>query len=347
MSNESPERILIVKLSSIGDVLMATPVAKALRTAFPESYIAWVVERKSADVVVGNPFLDEVIVSSRSRSGQLFSDAKGFVRSLYGLRSELKSRRIDVSVDLQGLLRSAAVCLVSGAKDRIGFADAREGGRLLYTQRHDTRSRPVSIQQRNLGLLEPLGVHSTDTEMYMPICDEDRDFANRFFADKGLNDTKVVSFCVATTRRNKHWTPEGWIALADILYKKHGVRSLIHGSKADIALVSSIADAAESKPVVSAGLTTLKQAGALIEKSDAVIAVDTGLLHMSVALDRPSVGLFGASEWTCFQKKDNFIWIAKGLPCSPCLRRPTCQDIDCMKAITPEEIEEALRPWLE
>jgi len=75
--------------------------------------------------------------------------------------------------------------------------------------------------------------------------------------------------------------------------------------------------------------------------------VDTGLLHMSVALDRPSVGLFGASAWRCFLKKDNFIWVAKDFPCSPCRRHPTCENIDCMQAITPEDVDQAVRRWLE
>ncbi len=84
-----------------------------------------------------------------------------------------------------------------------------------------------------------------------------------------------------------------------------------------------------------------------MEKSTAVIGVDTGLLHMAVALDRPSVGLFGASAWRCFLKRDNFVWVAKDFPCSPCRRHPTCRNIDCMQAITPQDVDKAVRRWLE
>lgn len=347
MPTSTPKRILIVKLSAIGDVLMATPVARALREAIPDGYIAWVVERKSADVVLANPYLDEVIVWDRVKRGHGLLDAARFTSSLLGLRRELKSRRFDACVDLQGLLRSAGVCLASGAKRRIGFADGAEASTLLYTEKYDPGSDELNAQQRNLDLLKPLGVNSVDTTMHMPINDEDREFASRFFEEQGLNGQKVVAFCVATTWVNKHWTPEGWSGVADLIGRRYGARSLILGSKADVALARTITEGAEFKPVISAGMTTLKQAGALMEKSVAVIGVDTGLLHMSVALDRPSVGLFGASAWRCFLKKDNFIWVAKDFPCSPCRRHPTCSNIDCMQAITPEDVDQAVRRWLE
>lgn len=347
MRTETPKRILIVKLSAIGDVLMATPVAKALRTAFPDAYIAWAVEKKSADVVLGNPYLDEVIVWDRVKKGQALGDALRFARSLSHLREELRAHRFDVCVDLQGLIRSASVCLASGAGRRIGFADGAEGSVYLYHERYDPGGDKVNAQQRNLDILKTLGIHSTETAMHMPVADDDRAFADRFFEEHGLAGEKVVAFCPATTWVNKHWTPEGWSGVADLIGSRYGARPLIMGSKADVELAEAISAGAEHKPVISAGLTTLKQAGALMERSTAVIGVDTGLLHMAVALDRPAVGLFGASAWRCFLKKDNFVWVAKDFPCSPCRRHPTCKNIDCMQAITPEDVAGAVGPWIE
>lgn len=347
MAHETPGRILIVKLSSIGDVLMATPVARALRVAFPESYIAWIVERKSADVVLGNPYLDDVIVWERAKTGRILHDAARFVSSFAALTRQMRSRGFDVCVDLQGLLRSGCVCVASGARRRIGFADGAEGSAYLYHTKHDPGGDEVNAQQRNLNILKALGVESTDTTMYMPISDSDRDFAARFFEERGLTDQKVVAFCPATTWVNKHWTREGWSSVADLLGRKYGARPLILGSRADIPLAEAISDGAAHKPVIGAGMTTLKQAGALVERCAAVIGVDTGLLHMAVALDKPAIGLFGASAWRCFLKKDNFVWVAKDFPCSPCRRHPICKNVDCMQAVTPEDVDAAVRPWLE
>lgn len=348
MPVDKPKRILIVKLSAIGDVLMATPVAKALRTAYPDSYIAWIVERKSADVVLGNPYLDEVIVWDRVKGGNVFNGVTKFLSALSCLHKELKSKNFDVCVDVQGLLRSATVCLVSGAKRRAGFADADEYSPILYHDKYDPKDDgSLNAQQRNLDLLRTVGVSSTDTAMHMPVLDEDREFADRFFKENGLEGQRVVAFCPATTWVNKHWTPEGWSGVCDLLGERYGVKPLILGSKADVILAQKISDGASVKPVISAGHTTLKQAGALMERSIAVIGVDTGLLHMAVALDRPAVGLFGASAWRCFMKRDNFVWVAKDFPCSPCRRHPTCSNVDCMQAITPEDVISAVKRWLE
>jgi lipopolysaccharide heptosyltransferase I len=341
-----PKRILIVKLSAIGDVLMATPVARALRNAYPDSYIAWIVERKSADVVLGNPYLDEVIVWDRYKLKWTSANAVYFLRSIFGLRHDLRRREFDVCVDLQGLLRSALVCLASGAKRRIGFADANEGSVLFYNEKYHVADGEINAQQRNLDILRVIGVQSTNTAMHMPIGDADRAFAEEFFAANDLGGRKVVAFCPATTWVNKHWTPEGWSGVADLLDRKHGAKPIILGSKADVPLALKIAQMARCEPVISAGKTTLKQAGALMERCNAVIGVDTGLLHMAVALDRPAVGLFGASQWRCFLKKDNFVWVAKDFPCSPCRRHPTCKNVDCMQAITPEDVGAAVSPWL-
>lgn len=344
---DNPKRILVVKLTAIGDVLMATPVAKALRQAFPNSYIAWAVEKKAADVVIGNPYLDEVIVWQRSVPGSIPCRAAHFVKSAWQLGKTLRSKRFDVCVDLQGLIRSAFVCVLSGARRRVGFADGDEGSVLFYHEKYDPGSSDLNAQQRNLDILRVLGVESTDTAMYMPISDSDRSFAAEFFRNSGLEDGKVVAFCPATTWANKHWVPEGWAKVADLLWDRYHVKSLILGAKADIPLANTIAEKARSKPVISAGQTTLKQAGAIMERSVAVIGVDTGLLHMAVALDRPTVGLFGASAWRCFLKKPNFVWVAKEFPCSPCQRHPICKDVDCMRAITPEDVLGAVKPWIE
>ncbi|MGB9618850.1 MAG: glycosyltransferase family 9 protein, partial [Armatimonadota bacterium] len=191
-----------------------------------------------------------------------------------------------------------------------------------------------------------LGVVSTDTAMYMPVSDADRAFAAEIFESEGLLGSKTVAFCPATTWVNKHWVRERWSQVADLLYDRCGARSLVLGSSADRELASRIAEGARSSPVVTAGRTTLKQAGAIMERCDAVIGVDTGLLHMAVALDRPTVGLFGASTWRCFLRKPNFVWVAKEFPCSPCQRHPTCKNIDCMRAITAEDVERAVGQWL-
>jgi heptosyltransferase-1 len=345
-ATESPKRILLVKLSAIGDVLMATPVAKALRTAFPDSYIAWAVERKSADVVLGNPYLDEVYVIDRPKGEGFPGDGLRYAGSLMRFRREMRARRFDVCLDMQGLLRSGLVSWLSGAKVRGGFADADEGSAHFYHKTYVPESADLNAQQRNLNLLRLVGVNSTDTAMHMPITEHDRAFVTAFFSETGLDGHKTVALCPATTWANKHWVTERWSEVADLLADKYGVRSVIMGSKANAELAARIADGARAKPVLSVGRTSLKQAGAIMERCDAVIGVDTGLLHMAVALDRPTVGLFGASAFHCFTRKSNFVWVYNEFECSPCYRHPTCKNVDCMRSISAEDVDKAVGRWL-
>lgn len=340
------DRFLIVKLSSIGDVIMASPIAKALRKAKPDAYIAWVVEPKSADMVIGNPYLDEVIVWHRtSRKGSFVSSTAHTVSKLKNLSSDLRSRKFDVAIDAQGLIRSAMVSAISGAKMRVGYDDARECAPLLYNKKMDS-PHTLSAQQRYLDLLRAVGVESDDVSMTVPILDEDTAFAESFYKENGLADKKVVAMIPATTWPNKHWKKEYWSRLADLLYERHGAYGLIMGSKADLQLADEITKNSKAKLVCAAGKTTLRQAAALIKLAEIGIAVDTGLMHVSVALQKPTIGIFGPSIWRSFMKTRDCMWLTKELPCSPCHRHPTCEDYPCIWGVTPEEAADAAVPYL-
>src|SRR5947208_1875618 len=149
-------RILLVRLSAIGDVVVTTPVPRVLRQALPNAYLAWVVEEKAADVLAGNPYLDEVIVWPRAswqREPHWFTRIGRHARFV----SDLRRRRFDVAIDFQGLARSAWLVAAAGIPHRIGNAGTREGSGLWYTVRVQRPEVP-STRQRCLDLLRPLGV---------------------------------------------------------------------------------------------------------------------------------------------------------------------------------------------
>jgi lipopolysaccharide heptosyltransferase I len=346
-----PRRILIVKLSSIGDVVMTTPVAKALRGAYPEAYIAWVVESKSKDILLGNPYLDEVIVWDRPNNGSKnpLKKVVDFLLSLRRLSKHLRTRNFDVAIDLQGLLRSALVARMSGARCVLGYDNARECAPRLYDMVFKAGERKVRGPQNYLDMLSLLGIHSTDLDMHVPIDESDREYARSFLEREVSNTEKsaIVALCPATTWPQKHWMEEGWAQLADRLTVEYGAVPVFLGSKVDIPLVERICSKCSSaKPVSAVGKTTLKQAAAIIEQSNLVISVDTGLLHIALALEKPSVGIFGPTGWAHLTKKDIFRVVAKEFPCTPCLRHPVCSEFDCMKAITADDVLEAARSWL-
>lgn len=335
-------RILIVRLSAIGDVVMTTPVAEALRRAFPDAYIAWVVEDRSRDVIEGNPYLDEIIVWRRTTGqGGTLKRAAAYLAEARNLRRELRARKFDVAIDFQGLLRSALVARMSGARHRVGFDSARERADLLYSVRlpmQDTGLRGPEMYQRMLQLL---GLAHDDFEMHIHIGDEDRAFARRFIAEAVSTRpgaAKVVALCPATTWEHKHWTVDGWARVADELADRHDAVPIFLGSKADAELMSRIRALMKCDAESAIGKTTLKQASAILEQSDLVISVDTGLLHIANALNRPIIGIFGPTTWQYLRKKDTLAIVAKDLPCMPCFRHPSCDSFECLRTITAEDV---------
>jgi heptosyltransferase-1 len=327
-------RILLIRLGAIGDVMVTTPVARVLRQVMPAAYLVWVVEEKAADVVLGNPYLDEVIVwrwaSWRRESIRCRMRHHGaFIR-------ELRGHRFDVGIDFQGLARSACLLLAAGIRHRIGNSRSREGSGLCYTLRVPRPPEPSS-RQRCLDLLRPLGVVSRDRRMVIGIEAEQRRFAAEFLAQHGLHEAPYVCLCPATTWPNKHWIEERWARLADGLQQRLGLRAVFMGARGDLPLLARIQGAMRTDPVVAAGQTSLRGAAALLERAQAAVSVDTALMHIGVAVGTPVVALCGASNWRGFQDYEPYRLIRKSLPCSPCLRHPTCAHFDCMTAISVEE----------
>jgi heptosyltransferase-1 len=298
------------------------------------------VEEKAADVLRGNPYLDEVIVWRRGPWRQelrRWSRLAGHARFL----AELRQRRFDVGIDFQGLARSAVLLLASGSGHRIGNTPSREGSGLCYTHRVPHPAEP-SNRQRCLDLLRPLGVESRDRRMEVVIGAEERAFAAAFLERHEVDAARFVCLCPATTWRNKHWREERWAQLADTLQRRLRLQPLFMGARGDLPLLGRIQAAMSTVPVVAAGQTSLRGAAALLERARTVVSVDTALMHLGVAVGVPVIGLCGPSYWPGFQDYERCRLIRKPLPCSPCLRHPTCAHFDCMAAIGVEETVRAV-----
>ncbi|MCL6639904.1 MAG: hypothetical protein K6T92_00885, partial [Candidatus Rokubacteria bacterium] len=233
-----------MRLSAIGDVVVATPVIRALRAAFPSAYLAWLVDEKAADIVRGNPALDEVIVARRPRAlsapaSRSVSFAWRAAGSAWSLIGALRRRRFDVAIDFQGLLRSALLAWLSGARWRIASADTREGSACFYNVRVP-RTEDPSSRQRCLDLLKPLGICSRDRRMWVWFDSADQERAERLVklvagrhptlpptalrleekvapARDEERRSPVVCLCPATTWRHKHWRQERWARVGDAL----------------------------------------------------------------------------------------------------------------------------------
>jgi heptosyltransferase-1 len=329
--------VLIVRLSAIGDVVVTTPVTRALRQAFPAAYLAWVVESRAADVLEGNPYLDAVIRWDRKRGGLTLREAAA-------LRRLLRPHRFDLALDFQGNLRSALAARLSGARIVVGRQGVKEGAALLYHRRVPREPEVLSSRQRSLNLLRSIGVESGDREMVVAVDASLRGQAEEALRAAGAPANQPYCCLVpATTWAQKHWFAESWAVLATAVARRFAVAPVVLGGPTDTDLADQIAGESGVPVVNLAGRTSLRGAAAVLQGARFAVAVDTALMHIAVAVGTPTVGLCGASWWYGFQDYAPFELVREPLPCSPCLHHPTCEGRhDCMRAITPQRVLDAI-----
>jgi heptosyltransferase-1 len=340
------KKILIIRLSAIGDVVMASPLIEAFRRSMPESRLSWLVEEASQAVLTANQDLHEVIVWPRNRWRELIRKRHYWTlaREGFGFIRDLRKRDFDLAVDAQGLLKSGLWAYLSGAQERVGIG-SKEGSQYLMTRVVDRSGASDRISSQYMLLAKALDLDVGDFRMDIPISEDAREYGDRFA--KAL-DTPYVAFCPFTTRPQKHWLEERWKELLDIFAERIGLTVVLLGGPADKTASERILPVEESRRVNLTGKTSLQQAAAVMKQAALVIGVDTGLTHMGFALSVPTVALFGATRPYLNTEGIPGTVLYHPLECSPCRRSPTCDDkFPCMRAITTDEVVQAARNLLE
>ena len=281
--SKSP-RILLVRLSAIGDVIHAMPVACALRERFPQACLAWAVEQRAGELLAGHPAIDQRIVLPR---GWLRSPA-----GVWRLRRRLKDLAFDTAIDVQGLTKSAVVAWLSGAKRRIGMGGrwGREISRWLNNDLVDTDG--LHAIQRGLKLLEPLGIRSPAVRFDVPAAEADRNAAGEMIHRLGLDDGFVLVASGAGWP-SKLWPVDRYAAVAAYLGRRWKLRSLlIWGNDAERVRAEQIIAGAEGHALLCPQITLL-QLAAVARRACFAIGSDTGPLHLAAAAGAPCIGLYG------------------------------------------------------
>lgn len=336
--------ILIVRLSAIGDVLMASPVAQVLKEHYPVATVSWVVEPKSEAIVRANPYVDEVIVFERKlvwkqlfRTGRFIS----LYREVRDFSRELRRRNFSIALDLQGLMKSGLVAWLSGAPRRIGSHPAAEGNRLFMT---DLVPRPLNathITEAPLSTLAALGLPTTPRPPVLVAPEEDRLVAEQFLAEHGLLGQRFAVFCLTPSRPQKEWLWQRWGELADQLWERERLRTVFIGGPERRVDTLRLVENCKSRPVSAVGHTTLLQSAVLVQQSAVCVGTDTGLTYAALATNTPTVAIYGSTDPTWLAEEPNVAVCFHPMPCSPCGRRPSCTDFACLRAISPTEVADA------
>jgi len=280
----SAPRILIVRLSAIGDVIQGMPIACALREKLPDATLAWAVGERAAPLLDGHEALDHLIALPR---GWLKSPA-----AVWRLRRNLRAMKFDLAVEAQGLTKSAIVARLSGAKRRLGFGNpwGRELSRWINTETVDTTAK--HIVDRNLQLLRPLGIESPVVRFQVPQYRPEQVAAEEMIRRAGLEDGFVIVNSGAGWP-SKLWPNERYGLVAEYLGREFGLPTLVAwGGQAERAAAEQIVGCSAGYAKL-APPTTLRQLAALARRARLFIGSDTGPLHLAAAVDTPCVGLFG------------------------------------------------------
>jgi lipopolysaccharide heptosyltransferase I len=344
---DGARRILLIKPSALGDVVHALPVAATLHQRYPNAGLDWLVEEEAADIVRGHPALSDVVVSGRRRWVEALRGGRQIARTVGEIRrfvAELRRRRYDAVLDLQGLFKSALYVLATRSPIRIGFAEGREGAPWVLTQRIVAPPQPVHAVERYLALAAAAGATEPVREFHIALTPESRAVAESVLRGCGR---PLVVLHPAARWRTKLWEVERWRELAATLLAE-GVGVLITGGREDEAMAAEINAGLEPAPLSLVGRFSLKELAAILGAVDLMVTVDSGPMHMAAAMGTPVVALFGPTDPLRTGPLGPGAVLRQQMPCSPCLQR-RCRIADvhrCMRDLGVTEVLTAVRRLL-
>jgi lipopolysaccharide heptosyltransferase I len=337
-------RIALIKPSALGDIVQALPVLVALRRRYPQARISWLVNRSYEPLLRGHPDLDEVLPFDRgaTRHG-LWRATLSYTRFL----RDFRARSFDLVIDLQGLLRSGLFTAASRAARRVGLSSAREGAVWFYTDVVAVADfSTIHAVDRYWLVAEALGVGDGPIEFRLPVA-----AADRLWAEEALHDCPRpwLAFGVGSRWVTKRWPPEHFASLARRAQADFGGTIVFvgGGDEAELAHATGAMLAGPWRNL--SGRTALPQLTALLSLVDAMVANDTGPLHLAAALGRPVV-----APYTCTKVALNGPFGQAGravetrVHCAGSYVKQ-CPRLDCMSELTPERLwpilESVLLQW--
>jgi len=339
MVARTPDRILVIKLRYVGDVLLATPVLSRLREGFPKAHLAMLVNPGTEDVVRDHPALDEMLVLARG----------GLARQ-WRLVRDLRRRQFDLVIDLTDGDRSALLSRLSGAPIRLGYNSEGRWRGVLYTQVVAADRFSMHTVRYHLQALEVLGLAGLPPTPILTVAPEARQEAERLLREAGVDGARPF-VCLHPGARwwFKAWPAERYAALADLIQTEALAQTLFLGGDQERSLERRIADGMKTPFRSLIGKTSLRTLAAVLERAKLMVSNDNGPMHMAAALGVPVIGLFGPSDpavWGPWGAGHRTFY--KGLDCRACFH-PDCfrGEQNCMRQITLEEVWNAVSRTLD
>jgi heptosyltransferase-1 len=364
------EKILLIKLSAVGDVVHTIPVLNKLRRRYPRAQLDWLVTPAIAELLRHHPAITSIIEFEREAWSEPWRLAP--FASYARLATELRRTAYDLVIDMHGQFRTAALTLATGASARIGFdrprarvwdasprkfpaqarkhawQGAREGSWLAYTHHIPVPTLDLHAVDRYLNVGPILGLDQEPADFSFPVPQSASSRVDSLLPQYGIGRAHLAIIAPGTIWETKHWGSDKFAKVATHFMAK-GFAVVLIGSQREGGVCEEVADLAPGA-VDLAGMTTLSELAALIRRAAICITNDSGPMHLAVALDRPVISIFGPTDpiWIGPYRRANAV-LQSDLDCSPCYLRQLehcSHDHSCMRSVSPlaviERAESAL-----
>ncbi len=340
------DNYLIIRLSSLGDIIHTLPAFSALRQNNPEAKIAWIVEENGKEILDLVPGIDNIIVANTK--GWKVTSSKSWLEFKH-FRKIIRNRN-QTTLDFQGLAKSGLVSYLSRAKRRLGFhrKNLKEPiASLFYTDQLEEVPETIHVIQKNLKLLSLVGIEANEFHFPIAIPDIHHQTIHKILPDLGYTDSqKLIILNVGAAWITKRWDPKKWIKLINHLKtdRNNLFFLLLWGNEEEKKSANLIH---EETSISVAPFLTLTEVIALIKRADLLVSGDTFALQVASALSTPVVGLFGPttpSRNGPFRPNDRVAF--HEMECSHCYKRK-CKTAECLEKITAEEVRDLFLEVLE
>ncbi|WP_110954168.1 glycosyltransferase family 9 protein [Anaerosinus massiliensis] len=331
---ENIHKILIVVIAHMGDVILATPLTRALKRRFPGAEIDLLISPIAKEAAMHNPYVDHQIIYDLDN---LQSSA------LRPLIQELQNKTYDLALSLNDDLIGAMLTGLSCARYRLGFENKLQPNLFTHTVKPPTKL--LHQSEKYLEILKPLGRIEQDSSIEFKVFESER---VHLYHKLDLSSTKpLIVLCPFSSHKHKNWTSENWIAIINYLSKK--AQCILIGSEKELPEIEKIHAATGNAGIIAAGKLTLGESAALIKAANLFITVDTGPMHIAQAFDTPVIVLMGPTHSRVWGPRNRYDIVLRSLrcPCAPCWQlyknycNFECKDHSCMTQITADEVIKA------
>jgi lipopolysaccharide heptosyltransferase II len=339
MNISNINRILIIRTDRIGDVVLSTPVITATRKAFPRAYIAVMVSPQTKEIVIDNPYINEVIVYDKKVKHRSIFQTLCFAKWL-------RSKIFDLALILHSTTRVNVITFLAGIPHRVGYKRGKMDFLLTHGFEYKKRLGEKHEAEYSLDILRSIGIDAEMSSLVMSFSSENERKIEYLLQQNGLKEgEKIIVLHPDASCPSKMWPLENFARLADDLKDKFAVRIALVSSPEHVKIGEKVRDLMKHSPIFLCGETSLGDLAALFKRTTLFISNDSGPVHIAAAIGAPVISIFGRNEKGLSPTRwrplgDKSVVLHKDVGCIKCLAHNCKRDFLCLKSIRVDEVAE-------